>query len=335
MPNSRSVLLGVPVPGDHLGLAWSAGADVSAAELGALAGRSRIADTGQMVSPAAVLQRVFLPARELSPDLLGHFTLAGRASDGSLAAIGTVRVTAEATRHTAAIRAFVDPSWRGRGIGRALLRWQDATAMAMFAKGRAEASAIGVPIAASMIDRRRLYAAAGFSSATRVEMVARPLGDSSDPIEIEPEGTAAPGWPTRGLARADHGRVSELLGSVADPHAFLVSGLTTQELVAAADPALSRVVLHEGEVRGGILVDAVPAERRGQNASVLGLVLDSADHRVAQGFLADMVRTLWAAALGEVTIALTPAIARTWASALAAQSYRSIALDPLYTIELP
>ena len=62
------------------------------------------------------------------------------------------------------IAASVDPSWRGRGIGRALLTWQDDRARQILATldpdlpGR-----IAAYVDEDLEDRRRLYAAAGFS----------------------------------------------------------------------------------------------------------------------------------------------------------------------------
>lgn len=324
-----------PFPGAHLGLTWSSNLDVTPAELAALAAACRAADHNRLVYPPALLNHVFLPDSRLAIDLLGHFTLQGRARDGRLIAIGTVRIADEAEARVAVIQALVCPSWRGRGIGRALLSWQDAIALRILAGANEGArSVVGVPIQAEMIDRRRLYAAAGFSASTRIEMVAKRLGDSPPPDGSESTTELAPDWIARGLQPQDHESVARLLAEAHDPHAFLVRALTPREAVELADPKLSRVALHGGQVRGVILATGL---HHGDSftANLIGMEIQGADDSLKARFSREAHKVMWSHEVTDVVVPLTPAAARAWAATLASQSYRSIASDPIYTIELP
>lgn len=367
--NPSTATSGIPLPGGHLGLTWSTGPDVEPGELEALAESANVVESTVLPQPVDVLHRTFLPQQRPAAGEQGapvggqsapvggrsssgpeqeaigggeplvHSTLAGRSADGSLIAIGTVRVADDAGRRAAAIRAITAPSWRGRGIGRALLAWQDAVALRVLQDVPEEARVLGVPIAASMVDRRRLYTAAGFSAATRIEIVRRQLGDSPQqngpggPARVSAETDAAPDWPIRSIVPEDRDAVVGLLAASGDPHGFLMHSLTHSELVAVADPALSRVVHHDGELRGAVLAVSVGGSRP-RSVLILGLVLDSPDPLVRQGVLADAARHLWVAGYREVLLTLTPTLARDWARPLTSQSFRGVASDPLYTIEL-
>ena len=67
---------------------------------------------------------------------------------------------------TAIVSAYIHPHWRGRGVGRALLYWQDGRARQMLVDTFGAESDVPVSISnlvdAHMTDRRRLYIAAGF-----------------------------------------------------------------------------------------------------------------------------------------------------------------------------
>lgn len=324
-----------PIPGAHLGLAWSSQLDVTPAELAALAAACRAADHNRLIYPPELLNQVFLPAPQLAADLLGHFTLQGRARDGRLIAIGTVRITDEPEARIVVIQALVCPSWRGRGIGRALLSWQDAIALRLLADAKDGArSVVGVPLQAEMIDRRRLYAAAGFSASIRIEIVTKRLGDSPPPDGAESTTELAPDWIARGLQPQDHAAVARLIAAAQDPHAFLVRALTPSEVVELADPKLSRVALLGGEVQGVILAAGV-SHGDSFTANLLGMEMPGSDDSLKARFARDAHKAMWSHEVTDVVVPLTPAAARAWAGTLASQSYRSVASDPIYTIELP
>ncbi len=327
-----AALADVPVPGGHLGLTWSAATGVGPDELEQLAIRADGADSGRMPRPAGVLRRLFFPHPvdgdpSAGPEL--HVTLAGRAADGSLIAVGTVRIAAEGGRRVAAVRALVDPSWRGRGIGRALLAWQDGVALRVLGEHPGGGSAIGAPIAASMVDRRRLYTAAGFSSAARVEVVGRDLGSGASGHTAMDHG-----WEIRQLQEGDRPALADLLDATPDPHSFLVRGLTPTELVSVADPAISLVATQGGQIRACILTAAVAPNQAEPAAVALDLILPGGDHTLATPLLGALAQSLLEAGYRFITMALTPARAERWARPLANHGYHGMASDPLYTIEL-
>lgn len=329
--HTRSAPQGAPIPGSHLGLTWNDASDVSITELLGLARACQTMDESKYGVPDAALIQLFLPAHSVCESPVSHETLAGRNRDGQLIAIGTVRVTSCDGQRLAAIRALVDPVWRGRGIGRALLAWQDARALALLELHGDGPSAIGAPIQSSMVDRRRLYAAAGFSAATRVEVITREIGDG--PMDqVAGVGEAAPGWQTRAPRADEHEGIGALIQRTADTHSFLVTGLAHCELARVADASLSRVVIHEGEIRGALLVGPVEGTR---DAATLAIALESDNVDVAYGFIADSLQALWASAVSRLVISLTPSAARRWAGPLAANKFHSEHSDPLYTIELP
>ena len=58
--------------------------------------------------------------------------LVGIDSDNRICAVAAVRVLASLSDHAAAeVNAYIHPHWRGRGLGRALLYWQDGRARQM------------------------------------------------------------------------------------------------------------------------------------------------------------------------------------------------------------
>ncbi|UFU01621.1 GNAT family N-acetyltransferase [Ruania suaedae] len=147
----------LPVPGRHLGLRWRPLETADEDGVRMLLTRVLAVDRGCHPAPA-----------ELSPRLLADGgcdletdSLAGFDPGGVLRAVATVRRTG-AVAHLAA---ELEPSWRGRGIGRALLRWQDARARGLGA-ARTE-----IVVDEQLIGRRRLCAAAGYAPVARLHIL--------------------------------------------------------------------------------------------------------------------------------------------------------------------
>lgn len=94
-------------------------------------------------------------------------TIVGVDAEGRIGAVASVRVLRGIPDQAVAqLRARVHPHWRGRGLGRALLFWQEARARQLLVQEFGADSTLPAQIMnivdAHMTDRRRLYIAAGF-----------------------------------------------------------------------------------------------------------------------------------------------------------------------------
>lgn len=143
------------LPGSHLGLSWRALGSADVDDVVALHVRSDAVD-----SPST------RTTREDVEELLaagGADTLGGHDVDGILRAVAALEVREVDGADEVHLRATVDPGTRGRGIGKALLAWQDDRARDLLAERPRGASVIVVHVDDHQSDRRRLYAAAGFT----------------------------------------------------------------------------------------------------------------------------------------------------------------------------
>ncbi|VEI12516.1 GNAT family N-acetyltransferase [Trueperella bialowiezensis] len=100
-------------------------------------------------------------------------SLGGWDSAGTLQAFGLVVIKPHPlTELQADIFGLIRPQWRGRGIGRALLEWQDGRArQLMLAQGRDLPASIRSKVHADNMGRRRLLTAGGFSPQTSWAMM--------------------------------------------------------------------------------------------------------------------------------------------------------------------
>lgn len=191
------------VPGPHLGLSWRALTHADLDQAVALIHRCEEVDqpvlrtTRQQL--ADVLQR---PARGMKADSLGGFD-----GSGQLRAVAFVHAPlGDETHARVFIAASVDPSWRGRGIGRALLTWQDDRARQILATLDPELPGrIAAYVDEDLEDRRRLYAAAGFSPKRTFREMHRRLAEPPAPVEV-PQGYTISPWTPEidGLVRQVH-----------------------------------------------------------------------------------------------------------------------------------
>ena len=117
-------------------------------------------------------------------------SLLGVDEAGAPRAFGLVDVRPGDTR---TVRAFcwggVHPDWRRRGVGRAVLRWQEAVArVKIAAAGKGVPGRILLNAEEHMEDRRRLAVAAGVTAVRWYVDMSRPLGGQPVPEPSEPPG---------------------------------------------------------------------------------------------------------------------------------------------------
>jgi len=179
------------IPGDHLGLVWRALTAEDADQVYALVERCEDVDQPTMrTGRARVVEILARPSTGMKADSLGGFD-----ANGELRAAAFVHSPlGDETHARVFIAASVDPSWRGRGIGRALLTWQDDRARQILATldpslpGR-----IAAYVDERLEDRRRLYAAAGFSPKRTFREMRRPLTEEPEATKV-PEGYEIRQW---------------------------------------------------------------------------------------------------------------------------------------------
>ncbi len=196
-------------PGAHLGLAWR---PLTAADTDAV---RRLA-----LRAHAVDQALQPTATDLHPGLLtaagvqlASDTLGGWDPDGVLRAAATLRPVGGLPREVASqlggIRcaALTDPAWRGRGIGRALLSWQEDRCEQLVSVGGPQ-----VLTDAAETDRRRLCVAAGLSPLAELVVLQHTGGPPSRPAG-EPAGAAPVAVPVRGATAEQQRQAERLYGT--------------------------------------------------------------------------------------------------------------------------
>ncbi|WP_040434683.1 GNAT family N-acetyltransferase [Schaalia vaccimaxillae] len=172
----------VPYPGKHLGLRWRS---IMAADAPAVFDLIRTVeaadDSIRRTGADAVAEMI-----EGRGGVDWVDAIVGVDVDRKICAVGTVRVVRTVTdTANALINAYVHPHWRGRGLGRALLYWQDGRARQMLVETFGGDSQIPASIAnfvdGHKTDRRRLYIAAGFYAKRTFQIMYRDLEGSEQP----------------------------------------------------------------------------------------------------------------------------------------------------------
>lgn len=153
----------IAYPGEHLGLRWRPMMPADGPAVYDLVRRIEITDRSSMATTPPEVADLMEGSHGV--DLVD--SVVGIDAEGTIAAVASVRVLTRVTEMAVAlVKAHIDPHWRGRGVGRALLYWQEARARQMlvehFGPDAEVPAAISNVIDAHMTDRRRLSIAAGF-----------------------------------------------------------------------------------------------------------------------------------------------------------------------------
>ncbi len=178
------------LPPAHLELTWRALHAGDTAALHTLLTAVEEADESPARTSLPEVEEMFADEwRDMQRDSLGGFD-----GDGALRAYAIVAVRPGDSR---TIRAFlqggVHPSWRGRGIGRAVLAWLEGRGRQKLAEsGKDVPARLAVFVDEHARDNRRLYAAAGFSPVRWYTQMRR---DLADPLpDVAPEGVSIEPW---------------------------------------------------------------------------------------------------------------------------------------------
>ncbi|HLV05925.1 GNAT family N-acetyltransferase [uncultured Georgenia sp.] len=234
------------VPGPHLGLTWRTLTPADLDDLHALVQRCEEVDQPLSRTRRTQLEEMLArPATGMKADSLGGFDAAG-----TLRAAAFVHAPrGDETHARVFIGASVDPSWRGRGIGRALLTWQDDRARQILATlDPALPGRIASYVDEHLHDRRRLYAAAGFSALRTYREMRRRLTTEPAAVPV-PEGYEVRQWTPElddAVRRAHNEAFRDHWGSQPVDEGTWAARRTDLE------PAWSVVAIHEetGEVAG-------------------------------------------------------------------------------------
>ncbi|MFP7697159.1 GNAT family N-acetyltransferase [Trueperella sp. LYQ143] len=166
----------LPLPSRHLGLTWS---QLDSADLPEL--RQMLDES---IDPEIFDEtRLVMTLTWWLDDITKHShvdAIIGRDFAGVVQAVGLVSVHPHPlTEAQADVFGAIRPQWRGRGIGRALLEWQDGRARQMMLQaGHDLPASIRSRVSLANMERRRLLAAGGFSPQSRWTYMVLPLSSS-------------------------------------------------------------------------------------------------------------------------------------------------------------
>jgi len=173
------------VPPAHLELIWRPLQLRDATPLHALIQAMEVVDRpNERFSYEEVVEMLTGPWIDLAQDSLGGFD-----DGGVMRAYAMVEVRPGESLLRALLRGGVHPSWRGRGIGRAVLTWMEGRGRQKLAASGSDLPArLAVVVEESARDHRRLYAAAGFSPIRWYTNMRRdlrtPLPDAPAPVGL-------------------------------------------------------------------------------------------------------------------------------------------------------
>lgn len=319
------------IPGPHLGLSWRFS---SASDLPALSRFVYFCENHDQVvrpTPPARLERLVEPNDYQD-------AIVGQDARGDIAAFAAVTlINKDQLPARAELFAVTSPTWRGRGIGRALLAWQDARARQLLVQvfgdvSDAPASILNV-VDEKLQDRRRMYIAGGFSAKSTLLCLSRSLQ------ELPADFANATGQivPASSLEKSELMKfvVSERtsLGATADQ----VRGWAEQ-VSDRMDTDLSLALLEDGELKAVVLVTKEEGLRLGQEEADVQCQVTAARKPKRGAALAELMSVICdkAARQGGQRIALELDEASKWAldPMLTQLKFEKVGARKVYSIEL-
>lgn len=265
-------------PGSHLGLKWR---PLIASDGPALAELTReveaFEDSFHRLSAADIAD---LMEGANGVDLVD--TIVGLDSEGNIGAVASVRILRQLSDQAVAqLKALVHPHWRGRGLGRALLFWQEARArqllVAEFGSECELPAQIMNIVDAHMTDRRRLYIAAGFYAKRTFSIMYREI-DGSESYPVLKNGYILVPWSQINIDEARRVHMDVFV----DHFWPQMRGRWWEEAMSNVDYRWSSAVVAPDGSLAGYCVVGRPAERwaaTGKAEAYIELIGVSAQHR--------------------------------------------------------
>lgn len=240
----------VALPGPHLGLTWR---PVARGDLDQIRHLTQVTEEANKVvrrTPDYQLNQF------VDESVEGRYAdaIIGVDGAGEVQAFGLAYLYREDTEVARAeLFAATMPKWRGRGIGRALLTWQDARArqllLAHWGADSTMPARISNVVEAHQRDRRQLYAAAGYAPTSL-------LGVYRHDLREVPRVQAGAGIEVRNLRPGDRERVHRLhqVQVLANGNTLAQAERWWNRIDASLDEDLSFVAIGEGRLLAYTLV---------------------------------------------------------------------------------
>lgn len=246
-----------PTPGPHLGLTWRTPTPQDVAAVAGLLEREAESRRPLRAATVPEVRRALIDApAEGEAD-----ALVGVDAGGTVRAAATVLVTRGADGRPECFGlGSVDPSWCGRGVGRAVLAWQLSRARRLAGAGGEGASARYLEVVDDLqVGRRRVHAAAGFSPRRSIIVLSRAV----DPRLRARDGVAPaapPGIEVRSPAEGDRAALARLQGELRALRAGEVVHAPDRwtDLAVVAAPDLSAAAFAADGSAVGMLLSARP-----------------------------------------------------------------------------
>ncbi|WP_043535007.1 GNAT family N-acetyltransferase [Actinomyces polynesiensis] len=268
----------VPYPGAHLGLRWRPLIASDAPVVAELIRRVEAADDAIHRTSAAEVADMMEGLRGTDP----LDTIVGLDAGDRVVAVASVRVVARVTEMAVAVvNAYIAPHWRGRGLGRSLLYWQDGRARQLlvdhFGADSEVPAAVTNIVDSHMTDRRRLYIAGGFHAQRTFAVMYREI-EGSETAPAPRDGYRVVPWDG-----VDTSAVRELHMQVFEEHFWPeMRGVWWQEALTELDPRWSFVALDPQGRPAGYAAVGRPVERwlaEGRTEAYVELIGVGGGHR--------------------------------------------------------